>query len=99
MKCPACKNDLEEIIIDDIAVDACQNGCGGIWFDRFEHQKVDEPHESAGEKLLDNSEASPETDELMRNIYCWRSDAGLRLVEPTPRRDAGYWMLDKEPHQ
>ena len=53
MQCPACSNKLEEITIDDIAVDACQNGCGGIWFDRFEIQKVDEPHESAGEKLLD----------------------------------------------
>jgi Zn-finger nucleic acid-binding protein len=34
MKCPACKNDLEEIMIDDIAIDACQNGCGGMWFER-----------------------------------------------------------------
>jgi Zn-finger nucleic acid-binding protein len=53
MKCPACKNDLKEIKIEGIAVDVCQNGCGGIWFDKFELQKVDEPHESAGEKLLD----------------------------------------------
>jgi Zn-finger nucleic acid-binding protein len=52
MNCPACKNDLAEIMIDDIAFDICERGCGGIWFDKFEFQKVDEPHESAGEKLL-----------------------------------------------
>ena len=41
--------------MDTITVDACENGCGGIWFDQFELQKVDEPHESAGEKLLEIS--------------------------------------------
>jgi len=27
-------------------VDVCQNGCGGIWFDNFELEKVDEKHET-----------------------------------------------------
>jgi len=52
MDCPACKTQLAEVVIDDITVDACETGCGGIWFDQFELQKVDEPHESTGEKLL-----------------------------------------------
>ena len=33
-------------------MDACQGGCGGIWFDAFELQKVDEESEAAGEPLL-----------------------------------------------
>ncbi len=53
MKCPACEYKLTQMAVGDITVDVCQGGCGGIWFDRFELQKVDEPHESAGEALLD----------------------------------------------
>ena len=52
MKCPACDTEMEEVIVENIAVDVCKQGCGGIWFDQFELQKVDEPHESAGENLL-----------------------------------------------
>jgi uncharacterized protein len=35
-----------------VTVDICKGGCGGIWFDNYEFQKFDEPHESAGEALL-----------------------------------------------
>ena len=53
MKCPACEYRLTQMAVGDITVDVCKGGCGGIWFDRFELQRVDEPHESAGEALLD----------------------------------------------
>ena len=53
MKCPACENELHEITADTVKVDACTEGCGGIWFDLFELKKMDEPDEMAGEKLLD----------------------------------------------
>ncbi|MFQ6104500.1 MAG: zf-TFIIB domain-containing protein [Candidatus Glassbacteria bacterium] len=53
MKCTACGNLLREVKVEGIAVDVCRRGCGGIWFDAFELQKVDEMHESAGERLLD----------------------------------------------
>lgn len=52
MKCPACANHLTQITAGKITVDACEGGCGGMWFDRFELQKVDEAHEPAGEVLL-----------------------------------------------
>jgi hypothetical protein len=52
MKCPACFNELTEIQVGSLAVDVCQGGCGGIWFDAFELQKVDEQDEAAGEPLL-----------------------------------------------
>ncbi len=41
------------MVVGDVAVDVCKGGCGGIWFDQFELEKFDEPHESAGESLLD----------------------------------------------
>ncbi|MFP4473670.1 MAG: zf-TFIIB domain-containing protein [Candidatus Omnitrophota bacterium] len=53
MECPACDNTLTEKEFGGIAVDVCENGCGGIWFDNFELEKFDEQHEHAGEALLD----------------------------------------------
>ena len=52
MKCPACVNELTEIQVGDLRVDVCQRGCGGIWFDVFELQRVDDADEKAGEALL-----------------------------------------------
>ena len=52
MKCPACFNALKEIQVGTLKVDVCQGGCGGIWFDAFELERVDEEDEAAGEPLL-----------------------------------------------
>jgi len=51
MKCPACFNELTAMGVGSLTVDVCQGGCGGIWFDAFELQQVDE-QEEAGEPLL-----------------------------------------------
>ncbi len=53
MKCPACGNVLQKMTVEEISVDVCQGGCGGIWFDNHELRKFDEPHEAAGQALLD----------------------------------------------
>ena len=37
----------------NITVDVGKSGCGGIWFDQFELEKLNEPHEAAGYSLLD----------------------------------------------
>lgn len=53
MNCPACSRSLTQLIVEDVEVDACHGGCGGLWFDNFELAKFDEPHESsAWEHLL-----------------------------------------------
>ena len=52
MNCPVCGNALTAIPVGDMTVQACQGGCGGIWFDRLELAKVDEGSQSAGESLL-----------------------------------------------
>ena len=52
LKCPACFNNLTQTQVGSVTVDVCQGGCGGIWFDGFELQRVDEEHEAAGERLL-----------------------------------------------
>src|ERR1051325_4394909 len=39
--------------VGSVEGDVCQRGCGGIWFDAFELQQVDEEEERAGEHLLE----------------------------------------------
>ncbi len=53
MKCPSCTRDLSAITVGALTVDACQGGCGGLWFDNFELKKVDEEHEIDGRALLE----------------------------------------------
>lgn len=77
MKCPVCDNTLTEIHLeleadqnwDEVRVDACEGGCGGFWFDRFELEKVDELHEGAGARLLeiDHDPSIPVDHDVDRN--------------------------------
>lgn len=53
MNCPACGKQLSQMVVGGVTVDVCQSGCAGLWFDNFELKKFDEPHESAGEALLE----------------------------------------------
>src|SRR5882672_2371300 len=41
MKCPACKSELREKGAGGMTVDICYGGCGGIWFDQRELERVD----------------------------------------------------------
>ncbi len=45
MKCPACNSSLKGFTINNIQLDACHLGCGGVWFDNRELKKFDETHE------------------------------------------------------
>jgi len=53
MDCPACGETLVRTETGGLEVEVCRDGCGGVWLDNFELEKVDERHESAGEALLD----------------------------------------------
>jgi uncharacterized protein len=41
MKCPACKEPLREKGAGGMTLDICYGGCGGIWFDATELQRLD----------------------------------------------------------
>ncbi len=45
--CPACGKDMVKVFLPEqgINLDVCLEGCGGIYFDNREFQKVDEAHE------------------------------------------------------
>ncbi len=53
MHCPACDDELSHLTVAGVELDICADGCGGIWFDLHEFRKFDEPHEYAGDELLD----------------------------------------------
>ena len=64
-----------------IEVDVCEGGCGGIWFDAFEMQKVDQPEEG-GMTLLDIArDPSVEVDLEVRRD-CPKCDGIVMLRHP-----------------
>ena len=40
MKCPACKNPLFEKKAGNMTLELCYGGCGGIWFDAAELERI-----------------------------------------------------------
>lgn len=51
MKCPACARKLTEIKVGAVALDVCQGGCGGVWFDADELTHVNDQHRKSGRGL------------------------------------------------
>jgi Zn-finger nucleic acid-binding protein len=88
--------------VGGIAVDVCQRGCGGIWFDWLEIKKFDEPHEEAGTELL-NIERDPETSiDRSKPLCCPKCDDTIMMrhffsvqreveVDECPSC-AGFWL-------
>lgn len=102
MKCPACDYDLTEMELGGVKVDACHGGCGGIWFDAFELQRVDEQREVPTQHLL-RIQSNPQLRvDASRKRACPRCD-GIKLkrhffsakkqveVDHCPNC-AGYWL-------
>lgn len=102
MKCPACFNNLTQMQVGNLIVDVCQGSCGGIWFDAFELQRVDEEAERAGESLLEIQRDEKVVVDPARKRECPRC-AGVKLhrhffsaqrrvqVDQCPNC-AGYWL-------
>ncbi len=57
--CPACRKQLQTVRIRGIELEACTDGCGGIWFDAAELFRLDEPEEGEGDPVLDKLLALP----------------------------------------
>jgi Zn-finger nucleic acid-binding protein len=52
MICPACGAQLTALGVEGMVIDVCRGGCGGLWFDNFELEKMDDWHERIGDSLL-----------------------------------------------
>jgi Zn-finger nucleic acid-binding protein len=102
MKCPACFNQLTELQVGTLTVDACQDGCGGIWFDNFELQQVDDETETAGEQLMEVRRDPKVVVDFARKRACPRcADVKLQRHFFSAKRNVevdqcpncgGYWL-------
>lgn len=52
MKCLDCSKEMSHVTAGTVTVDVCREGCGGMWFDKAELQRLDDASEHAGETLL-----------------------------------------------
>jgi Zn-finger nucleic acid-binding protein len=102
IKCPACFNELTTTQVGTINVDVCQGGCGGIWLDAFELQKVDEEDETVGERLLEIERDQRIVVDFLRKRDCPRCpEVKLKRHFFSPKRQVevdecpncgGYWL-------
>lgn len=102
MKCPACGEDLSPVSIGDVSVDACVDSCGGVWFDSFELDKLDEPSEAAGVALLMTPHSSGIAVDYSRTRDCPRCDSTPMMRHfMSPKREVvvdecpacgGFWL-------
>lgn len=60
MQCPACKTGMTAVGVGSITIDVCEEGCGGVWLDWLELEKLDNPEEPAPNEAL--SARGPLTD-------------------------------------
>jgi Zn-finger nucleic acid-binding protein len=52
MKCPACENELQTVLLAGITIHACKGGCGGLWFNRFQFEKLKALKPGIGKSLV-----------------------------------------------
>jgi Zn-finger nucleic acid-binding protein len=102
MNCPVCANALTPVKAGVVTVDVCLGGCGGIWFDNFELQKLDEPQETAGEMLITVKKREDLNVDPAQRRNCPRCDQIVMMRHfYSPRRRVevdecpncgGYWL-------
>ncbi len=71
MICPRCSSAMSERNLGPVAVDSCEGGCGGLWFDWGELSRIDEPGEGVGAALDAALQQNPLPPRLSR-ISCTR---------------------------
>ena len=99
MLCPACGEELTEVKVDDTTADVCDAGCGGIWFDRYELQRVDEPVEDPGVLLSIEPKAAiddrggrhcPKCPDVVMSRHFWSVKRQVE-VDECPQC-GGFWL-------
>jgi uncharacterized protein len=66
MNCPSCSNALSVFYYGGVGIMACQDGCAGLWFDRYEIKKINQNNFGSGGDLLKISQT--EGIRLFRNV-------------------------------
>ena len=85
INCPACGKTMRKIYIpeENINIDICLDGCGGIFFDNREFDKFNESHEDIS-KIVDAYEGKQYTPS---NEYSQREcpACGMKMVQNTTK--------------
>lgn len=86
MRCPKCKNDMEQVEIDGIEIDRCKS-CRGMWFDVGESDAL-RNIEAATAIDIGDSDSGRQMNEIDR-YRCPRCDGGMmRMFDP---RESDIW--------
>jgi uncharacterized protein len=102
MKCPACQNELYENLVAGIKVQTCQGECGGLWFDRFQFNKLKALKPGIGQSLLrieraegikiyrgaENACPACKTTLLYRHFYSAEGDTEVNQCS----KCSGFWI-------
>ena len=81
MNCPVCLRKLTEIKVGSVLLDICQGGCGGVWFDANELDRVNAQHRksAAGIKITRNETITVDDSQLRHCPVCARTKLVRRL--------------------
>jgi Zn-finger nucleic acid-binding protein len=99
MKCPACKNALREKGAGGMTLDICYGGCGGIWFDATELERVTARAATTLHTIWQASMASSKASEPRMCPRCpeqvlgrkWFSDLQRVEIDQCPKC-GGLWL-------
>ena len=84
MRCPVCGRTLTEMAGAALLVDVCRSGCGGVWFDQGELEKVDSLAERSGALLLEIHRQPGVLVDHVKDRRCPR--CGSRMVRRSRKR-------------
>ena len=103
MKCPACKENLREKNASGMTIDICYGGCGGIWFDPRELERIDGRaaatlhtvwRDPAKTVVLTEPRSCPRCSDQILDRR-WFSDAHQVEIDQCPRC-GGIWLDEGE---
>lgn len=86
---------------DDVEVDVCMTGCGGIWFDPFELKKMNEKSEITQEFMQNIYRANREIVDTSPRLECPKCNAKMLRHFHSVRREIevdqcslcyGHWL-------
>lgn len=79
MKCPACRRTLSPLTVDDVIVEACQDGCAGIWFNQGDLNTLTDPAKAVGRLLFSIARDSAIRVDLTQRRRCPRCPSSVLM--------------------
>ncbi len=87
MRCPKCKDDMEQVQFDGVEIDRCKN-CNGMWFDVGESDAL--RNEKAATAIdIGDSHGGKQMNEIDR-YRCPRCNGGMMRMADSQQSDIWY---------